>query len=89
MLTEWSVESGVPQGCIIAPIFFLMTTYRVLGKTSLFPQLEDLDCSDGLTVTGLNKNTSKPQMMPIKSPPGGPLTVDGTPLHVDEVKFPG
>lgn len=53
------------------------------SKTNLCPQIEDLDCSDGLTVT------SKPQMMSIKSPPRGPLTVAGTPLHVDEVKYPG
>lgn len=58
------VESGVPQGCTMSPILFLMAIDWVMRKTmtdkprgiqwTLFSQLEDLDFADDLAVLSSN-----------------------------------
>ena len=58
-LSEWlCVESGVRQGCVISPIFFLVAIDWIVRRTTaerprgiqwtLFSQLEDLDFADDL-----------------------------------------
>lgn len=92
-LAKWFPgESGVQQGCISSPIFFLVIINWIMWKTTSdkprnmkwtnFSQLEDLDFVNSPAVLSSNNDhLEEKHTVCINSTPEAPITVNGDPLY--------